>query len=242
VTSPALTPAIAGRAPGFLSVVRTVAAKDLRLEWRTFETLSASAVFALVVLVVFEFAVGDTGPALAAHEGFAPGALWIAVAFAAVTGASRSAALERHDQVIAAVLAAPVDRSALFAGKALANAVKLAAVSVALLIAVALLFDVPLLLAPVGLAVVLVVHGLGLVALGTLFAAVASRVGRGEALLATLLLPAAAPLLLSAVATTRAVLAGRPLGAESRWLLLALGFDLLYTLLGLLTFELVMEE
>lgn len=232
--------------PGFVRVLAAVAAKDLRLEWRTFETLAASGVFALVVLVVFELAVGDAGPGPGpgpgATSGFVPGALWIAVAFAAVVGASRSAWLERQDHVMAAVLATPADRSALFAGKALANAVKLAVVSLAVLCAVALLFRADLAARPASLAVVLAVHEAGLVVLGTLFAAVSSRVGRGEALLATLLLPAASPLLLSAVATTRAALEGRPLADEGRWLLLGLGFDVLYLMLGLLTFEVVMEE
>jgi len=41
----------------------------------------------------------------------------------------------------------------------------------------------------------LFLHGLGLALLGTLFAGVTTRVGRGEALLATLLFPSASPLL-----------------------------------------------
>ena len=37
---------------GFFRTLRTVAAKDLRLEWRTWETLSQTTVFSLTVLVI----------------------------------------------------------------------------------------------------------------------------------------------------------------------------------------------
>ncbi len=41
---------------GFLRAAWIVALKDLRIEWRTLETLTSSLVFALIVLVVFSFA------------------------------------------------------------------------------------------------------------------------------------------------------------------------------------------
>ena len=92
------------------------------------------------------------------------------------------------------------------------------------------------------LMLVLFLHGLGLTELGTLFAAVSSRLGRGEALLATLLFPAATPLIISAVKCTAACLAGRPLATVSQWLLMATGFDLLYFFVALMTFEFVLED
>jgi len=92
------------------------------------------------------------------------------------------------------------------------------------------------------LALVVLLHTVGLAALGTLFAAVVSRLGRGEALLATLLLPAATPLFLSAVHCTASVLEATPLSADRKWLLLALGLDVLYVLVAILIFDAILEE
>jgi len=71
---------------------------------------------------------------------------------------------------------------------------------------------------------------------------VASRVGRGEALLATLLFPASAPLFISAVKCTGSLLEARALGAAGTWLQVTIGFDVLYFLVALATFEFVLEE
>ena len=82
----------------------------------------------------------------------------------------------------------------------------------------------------------------GFAELGTLFAAVATRLGRGEALLATLLLPAATPLFLSAVRCTGAVLEHEPLGSVWRWLAITSGLNVLYLLVAVVTFEYVLED
>ena len=89
---------------------------------------------------------------------------------------------------------------------------------------------------------VAVLHGFGLTVLGTLFSGISVRLGRGEALVATLLFPTATPLLISAVRCTGDLLAGESLESVKTWMLAAVGFDLLYLMLALLTFEFVLEE
>lgn len=227
--------------PGFLRACWIIGVKDLRLEWRTWETLSTSVIFSLIVLLVFTFTFGlDASPAEA--RSVAPGAIWTVLAFAAVVGLSRSAQLERQHDAISALLLAPVDRGALYLGKALANSVKLALLAALVLILAAVLFHYDLLALAGPLVGVVALHAVGLTELGTLFAAVTSRIGRGEALLATLLFPAATPLFISAVRCTAAVLEHKPLSSVSHWMLIAMGFDLLYLFVGLLAFEFVLEE
>jgi heme exporter protein B len=230
------------RPVGFLRASGIVAAKDLRLEWRTWETLSASLIFALVALVVFSFAFGLGSAAGPEARTLVPGAIWTVLAFASVVGMARSSQLERQHDALGALFLAPVDRGALYAGKALANLVKLAALEIVVVPLAALFFDVDVVTVALPLLAVLLLHGLGLTELGTLFAAVTSRVGRGEALLAVLLLPAATPLLISAVQCTAAVVDARPLGSVATWLLVAAGFDALYLFVSLATFEFVLEE
>ena len=83
---------------------------------------------------------------------------------------------------------------------------------------------------------------MALVEIGTLFAAIAARLGRGEALLATLLLPAVSPVFLSAVVSTRHLLAGEGLAPARPWLLVTAGLDVLYFFVAMLTFEFVLDE
>ena len=227
---------------GFVASTLRVTAKDLRIEWRTWETLVATAVFSAIVLVILSFSFG-----LAAAERFGvarivPGTLWTVLAFGVVIGAVRSFQLERRRDSLTALYLAPLDRGAIFAGKALANLTKLAALQVFVVALTALVFAVDLWGSLLPLALVLALHGFGLAELGTLFAGVATKLGRGEALLATLLFPAAAPLLISGVECTAAILSADGLASARDWLLLATGFDVLYAFVGLLTFEFVLEE
>lgn len=230
------------RHPGFFRASWIVAAKDLRVEWRTWETLSSTLVFSLTVLVVFQFAFGLGTVREVGVWRIVPGVIWTVVAFAAVVAMVRSFQLERPRDTLGALFLAPVDRGAVYAGKALANWIKLLVLQGLLLPLTALLFGYPLSPVAVPLLVVSFVHGLGLTELGTLFAGITTRLGRGEALLAVLLFPAASPLLIAAVKCTSAVLAGRSLASVSHWLWVAVGLDALYLMIALMTFEFVLEE
>jgi heme exporter protein B len=230
------------RSPGFFRACGIVAAKDLRIEWRTLETLSSTVVFALTVLVVFSFAFGAGTIRQLGVDRLVPGVIWTVLIFASVVAMARSIQVERRHDTFGALFLAPVDRGALYAGKLLANLVKLTLLQWLLLPLTAVFFDYDLISVAGPLVFVLFLHGLGLTVLGTLFAAVSTRLGRGEAFLATLLFPAAAPLLISAVKCTAACLADGSLASVSRWLLIATGFDVLYFFVALLTFEFVMEE
>lgn len=228
--------------PGFFGTARLVAAKDLRIEWRTLESLSAMVLFALIVLVVFNFAFDlSTVRELGAGR-LVPGVIWATLAFSGIVGFSRSFQVERRRESLTALLLSPAERSALFAGKTAANLMVLFALELLILPLSAVFFDFDLLAVAAPLALVVVLHTWGLAELGTLLGAVASRVGRGEALLSTLLLPVATPLFISAVKCTAAVLDGSGLASVSTWMLVALGFDMLYLFVGLLTFEFVVEE
>jgi heme exporter protein B len=232
----------AARPPGFFTAAAIVARKDLRIEGRTGETLLASALFALVELVVFGFAFDLDTIRRMGPEKVVPGLLWLTLAFAAIVGFTRSYRLERSREALSAVALAPIDRGAVFVGKWLANLALLAMLEAILIPLVALFFDVDIVGVALPLLLVVGTHTIGLAALGTLFGAVVSKLGRGEAMLATLLLPAATPLFLSAVHCTASALASQPLSADRRWLLLAVGLDVLYVLVAVLIFDAILEE
>lgn len=228
--------------PGFFAAAVIVARKDLRIEGRTKETLLATVLFALVELVIFGFAFDlDTLRRLGPGK-IVPGLLWITLAFSAIVGFTRSFRLERAREALIAVALAPIDRGAVFVGKWIANFAILLMLEAVLLPLTALFFDVNIVDPAAPLALVVVLHTVGLASLGTLFGAVVSRLGRGEALLATLLLPAATPLFLSAVHCTASALEAAPLGSDRKWLLLTAGLDVLYVLVAILIFDAILEE
>lgn len=233
---------MSGRRISWLRAAWLVGAKDLRLEGRTKDALSAMLLFSLIVLVVFNFAFDLTTVRQLGAAKLLPGVLWTTFAFAGVIAFARSFELERRRGSLTALLLAPIDRGALFAGKALSNLTLLLALQALLLPLSAVFFDYDLLSVAAPLLLVVLLHTLGIAELGTLFAAVAARVGRGEALLAILLFPVSSPLFISAVECTSAVLEKRALGTVRSWLLVALGFDVLYFLVALVTFEYVLEE
>lgn len=228
--------------PGFWRGCWLVAAKDLRLEWRTLDALSAMVLFSIIVLVVFNFAFDVTTVRQVGAAKLVPGVIWTTLSFAGIVGFTRSFQVERVRDSLTALVLAPVDRGSLFAGKTLANLATVGILEALVLPLSAVFFQYSLRDIAWPLILVVLLHTVGVAELGTLFAAVAVRVGRGEALLATLLLPAATPLLISAVECTEAVLEGKPLRSVSEWMLVSLGFDVLYFLVALLTFEYVLED
>ena len=135
-----------------------------------------------------------------------------------------------------------VDRGAVFTGKAAANLVQILVLEAILVPLSAVLFDYDLVAVAGEMLLLVVLHTVALVEMGTLFAAIAARLGRGEALLAILLLPASTPVFLSAVLSTQHVLAGEGLAPARSWLLVTAGLDVLYFLLAMLTFEFVLDE
>jgi len=222
---------------GFARKVLTIVRKDIAAELHTREMVSAMLVFALLSLFVFSFALDLQGNVA---EAAAPGVLWATVAFAGMLGLSRSLAREQLSGCLDGLLLAPVDRSAIFFGKAIGNLVFMAVVEVALLPLAAALFDVPL-LRP-GILLVFVIGTGGYAAVGTLLAAIAVNTRAREVMLPILLLPLAVPLLIAAVRATALLVEGGALAEAEGWLQLLVVYDLVIVAVSLLTFGCVVEE
>jgi heme exporter protein B len=181
-----------------------VFSKELRVEFRSFELLTSTIVFALVVVFVFSFAFS---PSAADSRRFGAGFLWIALLFASSLMLQPSFTRERTNDTIAALVLAPVDPFAIIAGKLFANFFFLVLVEVILLPAFSVLYDVPLLGVIGPLAGVMLLGTFGIATVGTVFAAIASQARMRELLLPLLLLPALVPLLIASVGATVGLLA-----------------------------------
>ena len=216
-----------------------IAAKDLRLEFRSRTAFLSSLVFTALVLAIFNFA---RDPTVLSGADLAPGVLWITFSFAGLLGLNRAFALERENRTLDGLLLAPVDRTALYLGKAIANLVFVGTVEAIALPLFALFFNVPVLPVLGPLVGVIALATLGFVALGTLLSAIAVNTRFAELLLPVLMLPFLVPPITGAVQLTARIFAGRPFAELSAWLKLLVGYDLVVVMAALLLFEYTLEE
>lgn len=221
----------------FLRKVLVIVHKDVAAELHTKEMISAMLVFSVLALLIFSFALDLRGEMA---EAAAPGVLWATVAFAGTLGLSRSLAREQQAGCIDGLLLAPVDRSAIFFGKALGNLAFMAVVEIVLLPLFSALFDVMLL--RWGVLIVLALGTMGYAAVGTLLAAIAVNTRAREVMLPILLLPLAVPVLIAAVQATAGLVEGATLVEVGGWVRILVVYDLVITAVSLLTFEYVVEE
>ncbi len=217
----------------------TLLKKDLLLEWRAREMLSALLLLGTLTLVVLSFAFD---PMLPWRREAAPGAFWVALLFAAVYGFGRSFVAEQQNEVLQGLLLAPLDRGTIYLAKATSTLVYLLAADAVLMALFVVFFDVPVHQGLWPWVAATLLASVGLAALGTLFAAISMRTRAREVMLPLLLLPLVVPLFLGGVEVTERCMAGRPLGAASAWLHLMLGFDVAAVVVAWLLFEYVVED
>ena len=221
----------------FFRKVWAILVKDMAAELHTREMISAMLVFSVLALLIFSFALDLRG---ATARAAAPGVLWATVAFAGTLGLSRSLAREQQAGCMDGLLLAPVDRSAIFFGKALGNAILMGLVEVVLLPLFSALFGVPL-LRP-GVLLVTALGTLGYAAVGTLLAAIAVNTRAREVMLPIMLLPLAIPALIASVRATGVLVEGGALGYAMGWVRLLVVYDLVIVAVALVTFGYVLEE
>ncbi len=219
---------------GALAVLR----KDLRIEWRTKESLASFVVLGVLLVVIFSVALDPT-PADAPR--LAPSVLWAAFVFTGLLGIQRGFVIEREHDCLGGLLASPLDPAALYLGKLATNVVLLGAMQVIVvpLVAILLHADVGSVLPAVLL--VLFLGNLGFAALATLFAAMTVRARAREVMLPVLLLPLLVPVLIGGVKATEAALTGGLAAAAGALGVLA-AFDAIFLVAGILLFEQVIRD
>jgi heme exporter protein B len=211
--------------------------KDLRAEWRSREIVSAMLVFTLLVIIIFNFAL-DLQPNLRA--GISSGVLWVTLAFAGTLGLNRSMAIEKDRGCLDGLLLAPVDRAAIYLGKALANLVFMLLVALIALPLYGILYDTNLFIPGLWLTVLLGAEGY--VAVGTLLASMAVQARTRDILLPILLFPVAVPVVVSAVKATSGFLAGLEWVEIQPWITLLVVYDVIFTSVAFMVFDSVVEE
>ena len=172
----------------------------------------------------------------------APGVLWVVLAFSGLLGLQRSFGVEEHDRGIDALLVSPIGRESIYIGKAIGNLVFLFAIQVVAIPALALFYNLPFSTALLAVGGIVLLATIGIVAVGTLFSAMAVNTKLAELLLPMLSLPFFVPILMAAAQATTLVFAGRPLAEAWPSLKILVAFDIVFLVACTLAFPFTLEE
>jgi len=224
-------------APSFLSQVLRVAAKDLRIEWRSREIVYTMAFLAVVVVLIFSFAfiVGDARPAPPVTAGI----LWIAVIVSGTVGLGRTFDREREGEPIRSLLLSPAPRAAIYLGKLAATVTLMLAVELVLVTLCGFLFSSMIAAQAGRIALLLGLGTVGFAAAGCVFSAALLRSRSRDVLLSTLLYPIIVPIVIAGARGTAQVLdpVSPDFDAALFWTQFLFGLDVIFVTVGLWAFE-----
>ena len=224
-----------------LRQMRALLVKDLRLELRTRETAVAMGLFALVGMMIFQFAIGtrtdDATP-------FAGGIIWATLALTAVLGVGRTWVPEREQRVLDALLTAPVPRLVLMLARSVALVLYLLTVQVVVVPMAIVFFVRDAAFSDLGLvAVVCVLADVAIAIVGALLASMSVFSRARELLLPVLLLPSIIPVVIAAAGATHAVLGpGNALDEYWRYCVFLGVYAVVFGLVAFATFDHVLDD
>ena len=223
----------------FIAKTAALARKDLVVEARGRDTLPPMIAFSVAVALVLAFTLPDAGRASA---NVVSGFLWITVLFAGLIGFARTLEVEHEEGALDSLLLVPLDRTGVYAAKAIANLTFVVAVEIVLVPMFALFFALDL-SGWLALVAVVALVDVGFVLVGTLFSAVAARTRSRELLLPLLALPVLVPAFIAAVELSADLFAGAGLDtvAARGWFGILLFFDVVFAIVGALGFEFAIE-
>jgi heme exporter protein B len=220
-----------------LRAVGALVWKDLASELRSRELLGAMLVFALLVILVFNFALELQ---VTTQQAVTAGVLWTTFAFAGTLGLNRSMGMERERDCLDALLLTPVDRSVIYFGKGLANWAFMLVVVLIVLPLYSALYAVNLF--NLGFLAVVFLGTLGYVAVGTLLSAMSVQTRTRDILLPILLFPVVLPVLIAAVRASSGFLQAAPMNEIMPWMNLLLVYDVIFVAVSFMGFEYIVQE
>ncbi|MGE0879673.1 MAG: heme exporter protein CcmB [Acidimicrobiia bacterium] len=222
-----------------------IARKDLRIEWRSKVATTQVLPFALLVLLLFAFALDPDRGVL---KQATPGLYWVAILFTAVIAVQRAFAIEVADGNLDALRLSGLDPAGLFLGKVAALSIQMLALEVVLVAGVVVLYDAVVDWSRLPLAIAICLAAtVGMAAAGTLYGALSAGIRGRESLLPLLLLPVLAPVLIGATRGFESALDlglanQRDLAEGWQWTGLLTVFALVYLAIGLVAFGPLLEE
>jgi heme exporter protein B len=223
--------------PSFGRAVFAIVWKDIQAEYRSLELVSAMLVFSLLVIIIFNFALNLD---IKMRETVTAGVLWTTFAFAGTLGLNRSMAVEKDRGCLDGLLLAPVDRSAIYFGKAISNFAFMLVVEAVVLPVYSVLYNTNLF--QPGLLLVIFLGSVGYVGVGTLLATMSVQTRTRDILLSILLFPVILPVLLPAIIASNGFLQGVELSEIMFSLALLVAYDVIFISIAFMVFDNVVEE
>lgn len=221
----------------YLRAVGAIAWKDLAAELRSRELFSAMLVFSLLVIIIFNFALELD---IVTRRSVTAGVLWVTFAFAGTLGLNRSLSIEREQGGLDGLLLAPVDRTAIYFGKAISNLTFMLGVEAVTLPVYSFLYGINL-FRP-GLLGVILLGSLGYTAVGTLLATMSVQTRTRDMLLPILLFPLVLPVLIAAVKASGGILAGDEAASIMSWVNILIVYDIIFLAIAFMVFDFVVQE
>ncbi|MCP4142406.1 MAG: cytochrome C biogenesis protein [Chloroflexi bacterium] len=225
------------RSGNYIRAIGAVAWKDLAAELRSKELLSAMLVFALLVIFIFNFSLELDAKT---RTSVTSGVLWATFAFAGTLGLNRSMAIEKDRGCLDGLLLAPVDRSAIYFGKAISNLAFMLIVEAVVLPVYSILYNTNLF--QPGLLLVILLGSIGYTAVGTLLSAMSVQTRTRDVMLPILLFPIILPVIIAAVRASGGYLQNLPFDQILPWLNLLIVYDVIFTAIAFMVFDYVVEE
>ena len=222
---------------GFFRAMGAIVWKDLAAEVRSRELISAMLVFALLVILIFNFALELD---IKTRATVTAGVLWVIFIFAGTLGLNRSMAIEKDRGCLDGLLLAPVDRSAIYFGKRLGNLIFMLIIEAIVLPIYSVLYNTNLF--NPGFLLVTLLGSIGYVTVGTLLAAMAVQARTRDILLPILLFPVIIPVILASVKASMGFLQGIEISEIMPWINLLIVYDVIFLAAAFMTFDYVVEE
>ena len=223
--------------PSFLRAVFAIVWKDIQAEYRSLELVSAMLVFSLLVIIIFNYALDLD---IKTRQTVTAGVLWATFAFAGTLGLNRSMSVEKDRGCLDGLLLAPVDRSAIYFGKAISNLAFMMTVEAIVLPVYTVLYGINLF--KPGLLLIILLGSIGYVGVGTLLATMSVQTRTRDILLSILLFPVVIPVLLPAIIASNGFLQGLDLADFLFSIGLLVAYDIIFIAVSFMVYDSVVEE
>jgi heme exporter protein B len=213
--------------------------KDLRMEFRSKDSILAMWIFSLLIFVIFNFTFEVSR--LVMLE-IAPGLLWIAFVFSGMFGLNHSFALEKENGNLRAMALMPVDGGQIYIGKFLSVTLIMLMFEALIFPIFVIFYDLQLSLQTFMLIPVLLGGTIGFTSLGAILSAVAVHTRNQQILLSLLLWPLVSPIIIWSVTLTGMVLAGEITASFYPLLTRVVAFDIIFFTLSYMLFDFILED
>jgi len=218
---------------------RAILMKDIRTEMRSREFLGNSFIFALLVIVIFNFAFTITPHN---SQELASGILWIAFLFSGTLALGRSFQLEADNGCIQGLVLTPVDRMSIFWAKFAGNLLFLALIQAMIIPIFIILYNINVMEHFAQMVAVLLLADIGFMTLGTVLSAVSVNLLARDLLLPVLLFPLLVPLIIFAAGATSALIDTGDMAVFYSRVRLITAFDAVYFVVSSFLFEHILDE